>query len=166
MAKKEDLFSKLNIKDYNNQLEKVLEKKPFSESVKNILLNILYKIETSYEDYSKVKINVNSKKEILEETIKTIKEKCDKIDFIRPQINEQNVFQNKKYIIDKNRIISYPNEKNVFYALNNLNKDQYKIKDTYSFLQKPLEELLNQGYISEIEEIIRDFDRMGMEYFL
>ena len=49
MAKKEDLFSKLNIKDYNNQLENILENKSFSEDTKNILLNILYKIETAYE---------------------------------------------------------------------------------------------------------------------
>ena len=42
---KEDIFSKLNIKDYNNQLEDVLENKSFSEDTKNILLNILYKIE-------------------------------------------------------------------------------------------------------------------------
>ena len=54
--KKEDLFSKLNIKDYNNQFEDVLENKNFSESTKNILLNILYKMETSYDDYKKVKI--------------------------------------------------------------------------------------------------------------
>ena len=45
---KEEIFSKLNIKDYNNQLEDVLEKKSFSEGTKNILLNILYKLETSY----------------------------------------------------------------------------------------------------------------------
>ena len=62
---KEDLFSKLNIKDYNNQLENVLENKTFSEGTKNILLNILYKIETAYDDYKKVKVNVNSKKELL-----------------------------------------------------------------------------------------------------
>ena len=73
MAKKEDLFSKLNIKDYNNQLENVLENKSFAEDTKNILLNILYKIETAYEDYSKVKVHVDLKRELLEEIIKIIR---------------------------------------------------------------------------------------------
>ena len=50
---REEIFSKLNIKDYNNELEKILEKKSFSEGTKNILLNILYKMETSYDDYNK-----------------------------------------------------------------------------------------------------------------
>ena len=39
------------MKNYNNELEIILEKKSFSVDVKNILLNMLYKIETSYEDY-------------------------------------------------------------------------------------------------------------------
>ena len=59
---KEEIFSKLNIKDYNNQLENVLENKSFTEDTKNILLNILYKIETAYEDYRKVKVYVPLKK--------------------------------------------------------------------------------------------------------
>lgn len=52
---KEKLISKLNIKDYNNQLERILSKKNYSAETKNLLLNMLYKIETSYEDYNKVK---------------------------------------------------------------------------------------------------------------
>ena len=55
---KEDLFSKLNIKDYNNLLENILEKKSFTEGTKNILLSMLYKIESAYPDYERVKRNV------------------------------------------------------------------------------------------------------------
>ena len=62
MQKKNDNFlDKIVKKDYNNQLEKVLEKKYFEENVKNILLSILYKIETSYKDYKQVKQNVETK---------------------------------------------------------------------------------------------------------
>ena len=50
---KEKLISKLNIKDYNNQLEKILSKKTFTEDTKNLLLSMLYKIENAYEDYQK-----------------------------------------------------------------------------------------------------------------
>ena len=60
--KNNDKFiGKIVKKDYNNELEKVLEKKYFNENVKNILLNILYKIETAYKDYEKVKQDVETK---------------------------------------------------------------------------------------------------------
>ena len=53
MAK--DIFSKINLKDYNNVLEKILENKNFSEDVKNLLLSMFYKIENAYEEYITVK---------------------------------------------------------------------------------------------------------------
>lgn len=160
MAKKEDLFSKLNIKDYNNQLENVLENKSFAEDTKNILLNILYKIETAYEDYNKVKVYVPLKKELLEEIIKIIEEKCKEIEIIKPKLNGETKLKDKKYIVEQenNKIISYPNEKNVFYALNRLNDKLFTLNTEFTILKKPMEVLLNQGYIINKEEIIRDFD--------
>ena len=50
---KKDFFSKL--KNYNNELEQVLEKKTFSSDIKNLLLSMFYKVEVSYKDYQKVK---------------------------------------------------------------------------------------------------------------
>ena len=61
---KEDFFSKF--KDYNKQLEKILEKKDFSKDVKNLLLSMLYKLDISYDDYSQVKKNCKSKQEYLQ----------------------------------------------------------------------------------------------------
>ena len=55
---KNKLFSKLNIKDYNNQLEKVLENKVYSLNTKNLLLNMFYEIENSYADYEEAKRQV------------------------------------------------------------------------------------------------------------
>jgi len=52
---KRKLFSKLDIKDYNNELEKILENKLFSVDVKNILLSMFYKIENAYKDYKVIK---------------------------------------------------------------------------------------------------------------
>lgn len=157
---KEDLFSKLNIKDYNNQLESILENKSFSEDTKNILLNILYKIETAYDDYKKVKVNVDLKKEILEEVIKIIKDNCNEIEIVKPKLNGETKLEGKKYIIEKdnNKIISYPNEKNVFYALNHLKENHFILENKYKILKEPMEKLLNQGYIIDKEETIRDFD--------
>lgn len=157
---KEDFFSKLNIKDYNNQLENILESKSFSKGVKNILLNILYKMETAYDDYKKVKVYTRLKKELLEEIINIIGNICKEIEIIKPILNGETKLGDKKYAIEKNenKIISYPNEKNVFYALNQLNKNQFILDSKYSIIKEPMEALLNQGYIMDKDEIIRDFD--------
>ena len=50
---KEDFFSKF--KDYNKELEKILEYKDFSQDAKNLLLSVFYKLEISYADYFLVK---------------------------------------------------------------------------------------------------------------
>ena len=50
---KEEIFSKF--KDYNRELEKILEKKNFSKDTKNLLLSMFYKLEISYNDYYAVK---------------------------------------------------------------------------------------------------------------
>lgn len=155
---KEDFFSKLNIKDYNNQLEKILEEKSFSEDTKNILLNILYKMETSYDDYKKVKVYTNLKKELLEEIIKAVKEYCNEIEIVKPRLDEKTKLENKKYIIEKDKVISYPNEKNLFYALNHIKYNQFVINSKYDILKSPMEKLLNNGYVIDREEILRDFD--------
>ena len=45
LSKKEKIIGKIVKKNYNNDLEEVLEKKLFDEHAKNLLLSILYKIE-------------------------------------------------------------------------------------------------------------------------
>lgn len=141
---KEDLFSKLNIKDYNNELENILENKPFSEGAKNILLNILYKMETAYEDYNKIKVDTKSKKELLPEIINIIEKDCREIELVKPRLNEETKLGDKVFIAeeDKGKIISYPNEKTVFYALYHLDSDYFVIPSKYNILKWPMERLL------------------------
>ena len=73
---KNKILSKLNIRDYNNELEKILENKLFSYDVKNLLLSMLYKIENAYRDYETVKVEVPSKKEFIENILRIIREKA------------------------------------------------------------------------------------------
>ena len=54
-----NLFSKL--KDYNAELDTILDKKYFSSNVKNLLLNLVYKLEISYKDFEVVKKCVRTK---------------------------------------------------------------------------------------------------------
>ena len=68
---KEEFFSKF--KDYNKELEKILENKDFSEDTKNLLLSMFYKLEISYNDYFLVKGNCKTKQEYLENILENIK---------------------------------------------------------------------------------------------
>ena len=78
MTKKEDnILGKLNIKNYNNELEEILENKKFPSDTKNFLLSMLYKIEIAYNDYFIVKKVVKPKKEFISEILEIIKDKCD-----------------------------------------------------------------------------------------
>ena len=45
--KKEKIFNKIVKKNFNNELEHVLEHKSFDENTKNILLSVLYKLEAA-----------------------------------------------------------------------------------------------------------------------
>ena len=111
---KNTIFSKLNIKDYNNELEKILEKKVFSIDTKNLLLSMLYKIENAYSDYQEVKREVPNKNTYIENIVNVIQNECDEIEIIKPNSNKaEEIKENdSKYIIDKKnkKITSLDNE--------------------------------------------------------
>ncbi len=151
---KDKIIYKLNIKDYNNNLEKILTRKTFPEDAKNLLLSMLYKIENSYDDYKKVKVNVKFKKEILQEITEIIENKCDAIEIIKPNENVGGASQGDQC----KRITTYLDEKILLYKLIELDKNIFYIDDKYVLIKKYLEKALNEGYIINLNEIIRDFD--------
>ena len=59
--RKKKILEKIVKKNYNNELEEILENKHFEEYVKSTLLSILYKIEASYKDVETVKLDLQSK---------------------------------------------------------------------------------------------------------
>ena len=71
--KKEKLIEKIVKKNYNNELEEILENKEFEENVKNLLLNLFYKIEAAYKDVETVKRDVKTKEEYIQSIIEIIK---------------------------------------------------------------------------------------------
>lgn len=159
---KEDIFSKINLKDYNNILENILEQKDFTEDVKNLLLSMLYKIENGYEDYKTVKINVNSKKNFLNKVVQIIKEDCKKIELIKPLSEESKMLEEKNvnYIVDKEKgkIIVYPNEKMILEALITLNQKEIIFDEQYDLFAIGFKEILTIGNRMNISESIRDFN--------
>lgn len=147
------------MKDYNNQLEDILEKKSFSVEVKNILLSMLYKIDVSYNDYSTVKRNVEDKKSYIEGLLNTI-ETCNNIVLIKPISDDKKDSIYTKFKVDnlKREIEVYPNEKAMLYALNDLNYTKMYLNENYKLIRTSLPELINKGREINNTEIIRDFD--------
>ena len=152
---KSKVLSKIKFKDYNNELETVLEKKAFSEDVKNLLLSMLYKIEVSYKDYKTVKQDVVSKESFIESLISTIVEDCEKIEFVKPKQEDK---KNYEIVLSEKKIICYQNEKSLFEGLVAMSKKYFLIDVEYGFLALCLQDLLSKGYEEDKMEIITDFD--------
>lgn len=159
---KEDIFSKISFKDYNNMLENVLEQKDFSEDVKNLLLSMLYKIENAYEDYKTVKVNVNSKKYFLLQIINIIKENCNEIQLVKSLSEESKILEdnNINYLVAKEegKIISYENERAILEALIDLKQNKIELDKKYEIFSEGFKEILTIGNIMNTAEVIRDFN--------
>lgn len=158
--KKENFLEKIVKKDYNNELEKVLEKKYFEENAKNILLNILYKLEASYKDYETVKKNVMPKDEFIKKIIDIIQEDCDTLKIIKINSKEQEILGNKTFLVDKKNktIIVYPIERKVLYSISKISKKDKIIKDKYIIIDKTISDLINVGNNIDTVEVMRDFN--------
>ena len=133
---RKNLFN--NLKDYNNELEKVLEKKEFSQEVKNLLLSMLYKIEVSYSDYKKTKVNAVEKDYYLKRIIENIKE-CQKIELVKDK--EIEIDYNKKSIQVKQ------NEKLCLQAILMLSQKEKEINKKNELIEKPLKEFFKTASI-------------------
>lgn len=161
---KNKILSKLsiNIKDYNNELEKILENKLFSFSVKNLLLSMLYKIENAYKDYETAKVEVPTKNEYLENLIEIIKEKALKIFLVKPETPEAEELEKQKirYRVDKENgeITCFQNELVILTALLELGGVDKELKVKYDYIKEPLNKMLNIGEIDSNIEVIRDFN--------
>lgn len=158
------ILSKLNIdiKNYNNELEKVLEDKLFSYDVKNLLLSMLYKIENGYRDYETVKVEVPSKREYIENLLRIIKEKCLKIFLVKTGTPEAEELEknNLSFKVDrkKGEIVCFQNEFVVLTALLSLDVIPISFELPYEYIEKPLLSLLESGEIDSKVEVIRDFN--------
>ena len=159
---KNKFFSKINSKDYNNQLELIIQEKKISTTGKNLLLSMLYKIETNFEDYKTVKRIDITKDEFLQELLMVVKEKCDKIELVEPNSTKGKILSKYKVNavtdVKKKEIISYPTEKALLYALSDLAGDNYDINDRYYIIKDAVKEVMKVGNAINSKEILRDFN--------
>ncbi|MGN1296990.1 MAG: hypothetical protein ACI4VH_00920 [Clostridia bacterium] len=158
--KNENFLDKIVKKDYNNELETVLEKKYFDEDVKSILLSILYKIETAYKDYKQVKQNVETKEEFVRRIINIIQMNCNEIKLIKPNSEESKIIGNRTFLVEKNkkRIICYSIERKLLYCISKISKKDKIIKDDYFLINETLSNLINVGNNINTVEPLRDFN--------
>ena len=150
---KNKIFSKLNFKNYNNELEEILESKMFSEDVKNLLLSMLYKIENAYKDYMTVKVEVLPKRDFISYIIKTIKDYCFDIEFISPE-KEEKIQVNK----EKGLIRCYPNERSLLSAIWYMGENEPQLSVKYEYVKDAIQELIRIGSNCNQNEILRDFN--------
>ena len=158
--KKKNLLEKIVRKDYNNELEKILEEKQFSENVKSTLLSILYKIEVAYKDLETVKKDTESKDEYISNILEIIKNDCNSIKIVQMDDEQNKIPNNKTYIINKEKkeIIAYPIERKLLYAIAKIGKKDRIIKDNYFLINETLSELINVGNNINMVEPLRDFN--------
>ena len=103
LAKKQNFLEKIVKRNYNNELEKLLEEKQFEENAKSTLLNILYKIETGYKDIETVKKDIETKEEYIENLMGIIKNNCNSIKILKMSEQNNQIPENRTYIIEKEK---------------------------------------------------------------
>lgn len=160
MPKKKDFFEKIVKRDYNNELETILEQKNFDENAKSTLLSILYKIEAAYPDIKKVKQDIESKEEYVKYFLHVIDKKCDSLKIVHMNSEESHIPENRTYWIDPSQksLECYPIERKVLYAISKLAKQETIIHDQYFLIYSTLSDLINVGNSINMVEPLRDFN--------
>lgn len=152
------LFSKL--KDYNAELDDVLDNKYFSSNVKNLLLNLVYKLEISYRDFEIVKRGVRSKEDFLNEIIEIVRLYCDNVKTVEPDSDQAKMLIRHKVRAltnEKERsILSYPTEVALLYAISDISPKYFYIDENF-LIKNRFQNALVNGYNYNNIEILKDF---------
>lgn len=157
---KKSLFSKF--KDYNYILDKVLEDKNFSEDAKNLLLNMIYKIETSYKDYAQIKGIFQKQKDFIDRIIEIVSDRCKYLFLVDPKFEEVQALKRDNVLAltdeREQRIYAYPTELAILYGIIDINPKYFYIPRKYYYLKNQLQRILVQGTILNDTEVIRNFN--------
>jgi len=158
--KKQNILGKIVQKDFNNELEKVIETKDFDEEVKNLLLGILYKVDVSYKDYTNVKRDVETKNEYIQKIINTIQNNCDTIKIEKANNEHASELGERTFLVDKEnkKIICYPVERKLLYSIAKIGKQENILNNKYFILNKTISNIINIGNNINTVEPLRDFN--------
>ena len=158
--KKDNILEKIVKRNYNDDLETILEEKDFAGNAKSILLSILYKIEAAYKDVETVKQDIESKDEYIKNYLYIIQNKCNSIKIINMKEQENKIGKGKTFVIDKENkeIECYPIERKLLYAISKIAKPDKIVKDKYYVINETLSDLINVGNSINMVEPLRDFN--------
>ena len=145
---------------FNNELEEILEDKAFDENVKSSLLNIFYRIEQSYKDYSKVKVDADLIDEYIKKLMNNIKDSCNEIKLVTPNSKQKLNMESRTFRIDKEkkRIICLNVDRKLLYCLFKIAKKENIVNDKYLIIDRTISDLINVGYTINEVEPFRDFN--------
>lgn len=153
------LFPKL--RDYNNELERILDNKTFSSNAKNLLLSMSYKLDICYKDYYQVKVYSLEKKDFFTCILDIIKNYCDNIKTVEPNSDEAKLLKEHKVEALTNSrersMLVYPTEQSMLYAISDIEPKYFYIKDDFIF-KNVFQKVLVDGFKQNTMEIFRNFN--------
>ena len=152
------LFSKH--KDYNLELDEVLDDKVFSSNIKSLLLSMFYKLEICYTDFKSVKRCVRSQEDFLNELIETIRLYCDNIKIVEPDSDQAKMLVKNNVLAltnEKERsILAYPTEQAFLYAISDISPKYFYMSPNMA-MKDLIQRTLANGYILNNTEVLRSF---------
>ena len=152
------IFKNIMKDDYIYEVEKVLEKKKITNEIKSLVMDTLFKIEETYPNYKRVKVDVLEKREYINQIIRALK-MVENIEVMYMQ--EKDVLKCvTKTMIEKNDngyydITIYQNNLSLLYALQTIVHEEYGVSEVAC--SDTFTTILKYGGIYSDIEILRDF---------
>ena len=146
------IFKNIIKNDYIYEIEKTLEKKGITNEIKSLVMDTLFKIEETYPNYKRIKVDVLEKRDYIREIVVALK-KVDNIYIMNMQEKDilKCVTDTK---IEKNARI-YHNNLSLLYALQTIINEEYGINEQPC--SSAFDKILKIGGIYSNIEILRDF---------
>lgn len=152
------IFKNIIKNDYIYEIEKTLEKKGITNEIKSLVMDTLFKIEETYPNYKRIKVDVLEKRDYIREIVVALK-KVDNIYIMNMQekdilkcVTDTKIEKNARGYYD---IQIYHNNLSLLYALQTIINEEYGINEQPC--SNAFDKILKIGGIYSNIEILRDF---------
>lgn len=152
------IFKNIIKNDYIYEIEKTLEKKGITNEIKSLVMDTLFKIEETYPNYKRIKVDVLEKRDYIREIVVALK-KVDNIYIMNMQekdilkcVTDTKIDKNARGYYD---IQIYHNNLSLLYALQTIINEGYGINEQPC--SSAFDKILKIGGIYSNIEILRDF---------
>ena len=152
------IFKNIIKNDYIYEIEKTLEKKRITNEIKSLVMDTLFKIEETYPNYKRIKVDVLEKRDYIREIVVALK-KVDNIYIMNMEekdilkcVTDTKIEKNARGYYD---IQIYHNNLSLLYALQTIINEEYGINEQPC--SNAFDKILKIGGIYSNIEILRDF---------